>query len=125
MRTILLSLCFVAQLAHAVDCFRVVDSASRPRVVLRGIIEYAPSGSTPGAFQTVLKLTTPICVEGTARDGFHFKKENVNSLVLGIPASLIGTLRPLDRVTLRGEFWGPAVNGGAVDDVTFAVRERL
>lgn len=73
----------------------------------------------------MLKLTIPICVEGTARDGFHFKKEKVESLVLGIPANLMGTLRPLDRVALRGEFWGPAVNGGPVDEVIFAVREIL
>jgi hypothetical protein len=110
---------------RAAECFLVMDSASRPPVVLRGEIEYAPSGSTSGAFQTVLKLTTPICVEGTARDGFHFKRESVNSLVLGIPVDLMGRLQPLDRVTLRGEFWGPAVNGGAVDNVMFAVKELL
>jgi hypothetical protein len=37
----------------------------------------------------------------------------------------MGTLQPLDRVTLRGELWGPAINGEALDDVMFAVREML
>ena len=145
MRPSLLLLFLVAQLSSAADCYLVVGPPSPPRVVLSGVIEYVPAeppeglevagdaivdffpypGPSPAAFQTVLKLSAPVCLEGTARDGFHFKKEHVESIVLGIPANLMGTLRPLDRVRLRGEFWGPAVNGGPVDDVMFAVREIL
>ncbi len=144
MRPSLILLFLFAQLSSAADCYRVVSSPSPPRVVLSGVIEYqradppeglevkdaianlfSDPGGSPTSFQTVLKLTTPICLEGTARDGFHFKKEHVESIVLGIPANLMGTLLPLDRVTLHGEFWGPAVTGGPVDDVMFAVREIL
>jgi hypothetical protein len=124
-RILLGLLLLLAQPLLAAECFRIVDSPSRPQIVLRGIVEYEPVSSAPGAVETFLKLSSPICVQGVARDGLPFKKENVESIKLGLPATLLGALQPLDRVTLRGEFWGPAVNDEALDDVMFAVREVL
>src|SRR5579863_1061707 len=115
----------LAQPVLAADCLRIAASPSPPQIVLRGVIDLKPASPPPGAIEVFLKLSTPICVEGAARNGLPFKKERVDSIKLGLPASLLGAFQSLDRVTLRGELWGPAVNGGPSDDVMFAVREVL
>jgi len=125
MRTLLALPLLLAHPVLAADCLRVVASPSPPQVVLRGVIDLRPASPPPGAIETFLKLSTPVCVEGLARNGLPFKKERVDSIKLGLPANLLGAFQSLDRVTLRGELWGPAVNGGAPDDVVFAVREVL
>lgn len=128
MRAIFLLTLLVAQLSYANECFRV-DSDSPQTIVLRGVIEYrsTPIPHYPDAFETWLRLASPICVRGVARDGLPFKKENVKAIGLGIPQKLMGRLQPLDQVTLRGELQGPAVNGEtfgeAVDNVIFAIKE--
>src|SRR5439155_18868255 len=117
----------LSQSVLGAECFRVVDSPSPPPIVLRGVVEHRPASSAPDAIETWLKLYTPICVRGRAREGLPFTKENVESIQLGLPAQLLGTLQPLDRVTLRGELQGPAVNGEAfgeaLDNVGFSVKE--
>ena len=128
MRVTLTVMLLAAQPLLADECLRIVNSPSPPQIVLRGVVEDRPASPPPGAVSTFLKLSTPICIEGVARDGFPFKREGVESIMLGVPANLMGTLRSLDRVTLRGELWGPPVNGHALDvldEVTFAIREVL
>jgi hypothetical protein len=125
MRIVLALLLLLAQPVLAADCLRIVASPSPPQIVLRGVIDLKPASPPPGAIEVFLKLSTPICVEGAARNGFPFKKERVDSIKLGLPANLLGAFQSLDRVILRGELWGPAVNGGPPDDVMFAVREVL
>jgi hypothetical protein len=127
MRTILIALLLLTPPALASECLPVVNEPSPPQIVLRGVVEYRPSSLAPDAVQTWLKLATPICVRGRARDGLPFTRENVESIQLGLPTHLLGTLQPLERVTLRGELQGPAVNGEAfgeaLDNVGFSVKE--
>jgi hypothetical protein len=127
MRTMLIALLLLTPPALAGECFPVVNEPSPPQIVLRGVVEHRPVSSAPDAVETWLKLSTPICVRGRARDGLPFTKEKVESIQLGLPTHLLGTLQPLDRVTLRGELQGPAVNGEAfgeaLDNVGFSVKE--
>ena len=125
MRTILGLVLLLTQPVLAAECFRVVDSPSRPQIILRGLIEHRPSSANPGAIKTFLKLSAPICIQGTASDGLPFKKENVESIQLGLPNNLLGKLLPLDRVAVRGELWSPALNDEPPDYVIFAVKDVL
>ena len=135
MRPILLLALLITQSSAANECLHVNSHQSLPldsnqSVVLRGVIEREPNPVPyPPSFSTWLKLASPICVEGTARDGFHFKKEVVRSVRLVIPKKLLEELRPGgrlrsgQRVTLRGELLGPAVNDELVENVYFAIIE--
>jgi hypothetical protein len=68
-------------------------------------------------------------VKGIGPDGLPFKKENINSILVGIPPALSQQpLRAHDRVRLRGELWGPPTfndKSEPRDDVLFALREVL
>jgi hypothetical protein len=124
MRIVIALLLLLARPVLAADCLRIVDSPSPPQVVLRGTIDLKPASPPPGAIEFFLKLATPICIQGVARDGLPFKKENVETIELGLPANLLDSFKPLDRATLRGEFWGPTDDSGAVV-IVFVVREVL
>ena len=137
MRPILLLALLITQSSVATECLpahshqsAVLDS--HESVVLRGEIESVPNPNPYApSFSKWLKLASPICVEGTACDGFHFKKEVVRSLRLLTPAKLLEEFRPGrrlgsgQRVTLRGELLGPAVNDEGVENVYFAITEVL
>jgi hypothetical protein len=120
-RIILLLALFVAQAAIAGECLRADSGQS---VILRGVIEYKYDPAPSSAFSIFLNLPSPICVEGLKNDGSTFKMESVTSIQLGIPSHLNKGLRPGDGVTLRGEFWGPAINEKHAS-VTFALKEVL
>jgi hypothetical protein len=124
MRVVIALLLLLVQPVLAADCLRIVESPSPPQVVLRGTIDLKPASPPPGAIEVFLKLSTPVCVQGVARDGLPFKKENVEAIKLGLPANLLGAFKPLDRVTLRGELWGPPDDTGALV-VVFVVRQVL
>jgi hypothetical protein len=125
MRLVSLLLLLTTPPVLAADCFQIVNSPSPPQIVLRGVIELRHDPDPPAGTQTFLKLSTPVCVQGVARDGRPFKKERVDLIQLGAPVSLLTSFRTLDRVTLRGELWGPAENSGPPDGFIFAVKEAL
>ena len=128
-RTLLLALLVVQAAAAAGECFR---ANSHQSVVLRGVIENQWD-QYPQSFTTWLNLASPICIEGTAPEGFRFKKETVRSIQVGIPRPLLEELRlgrrlgPGKEVTLRGQFVGPALNAKneTVGDVIFSIAEIL
>lgn len=124
MRTVLVLLLLLTQPVLASNCLRIVNSPSPPQIVLRGVIELKRANPQPGV-ERFLKLSTPICVEGVARDGRSFRKERVDVIQLGAAINLFNALQARHRVTLRGELWGPAENGGPPDGFIFAVRELL
>jgi hypothetical protein len=128
MRVTLALMLLAAQPLLADECLRIVSVPKPPQIVLRGVIHHRSEAPPPGAVSTFLKLSTPICIQGFDRDSRPFKKEGIHSIRVGAPVNILVTLRPADRVTLRGELWGPAVNGHSVDpvdDVTFAIKEVL
>jgi hypothetical protein len=124
MRNVVALLLVLTQSSLAAECLPVADSPSGPQIVLRGVIEYKPVKSAPGTLEIVLKLDAPVCVEGVGRDGLPFKKEDVKTIMLGLPDNL-AVLQPHTRVELRGAILDHSFNEKSepVDDLTFVVSE--
>ena len=120
MRAILFLVFIVAQSSSAIECLR----AGHPYelVVLEGTVEYHTDPGPPRPFPVILKLTAPICVEGTKIDGTRFRKhlaslkiENFMDLKEGLPTN--------KRVTLRGQLWRDMFDDD--EPVTFGVQDVL
>jgi hypothetical protein len=89
-------------------------------VTLTGTIEHKKdSKSMPDSFAIYLNLMSRVCIEARNSDGAVLKLENTQSIQLGI-SNLNKALRPGDRVSLRGELWGP-VRGESADRFIFSV----
>lgn len=117
MRSLSIILLLIAHPLWAAECFPIGSDQS---LVLRGIVEYRyETAGPPHAFELFLNLPSPICVQGSM-DGRPYKKENLTSVLLGMPPKLTEELRDGESVTLRGAFWGP-VGDDPIRELAFVV----